>query len=306
MGFRDERSTRNLATLFVQLQDILVYLLINGSLYVLISLGLTLSYGIQGTLDMANPAFMVLGAYLGLQLMRWGVNPLLALPLVVPVLFLLGIFNYRTIIMPLRGRPHMDPALALLGLLFVIETGINQVWTGELQRIKLWFFSLNVDLLDQRVEVNRLIVPLAFAVTYGIVALVHQASPFGRLVRATYSNREAAELSGINTGRIDYVVYGASVAVAGIAGMVGAIAFPFSAATIFPWFLIAFAVVLTGGRASLVGPLLAGFLIALAEALTAKYISFNWIAVVSALATVGVLLLRPRGLLGRASTVATP
>jgi branched-chain amino acid transport system permease protein len=283
--------------------EMVLYVALNGSLYALIALGLTLSYGIQGTLDMANPAFMVLGAYLALQILRLPIEPLAALLLVPVVLFVLGVLCYRLIVVPLRGRPHMDVALALFGLLFVIENGINFIWTADFQRIKLWFIGSSVDLLGQQVDIGRLIAPLVLVATYGLILGLLQFGPLGRLVRATYSNREAAELSGIDTVRIDHVLYGVSVAVGGIAGVVGGIAFAFSGASIIPWFLVAFTVVLMGGRGSLVGPLVASFVIALAEALTAQYLSFNWIAVVSGLATIGVLLLRPRGLFGAAPVI---
>ena len=280
------------------MNDILVYLILNGSIYVLISLGLMLSYGLQGNLDVANPAFMLVGSYLALQLARWGYDPLITLPIVIVVLFAVGVLVHRGVVGPLRGRPHMDVALALFGVLFIIENGLNMVWSADFQRIKVAYIGASVPFFGQTIELIRLLGPVAAVLAIAAVSAVLMLTPAGRIVRGTYSNREAAELSGIATLRVDDLVYGLSVAVTGLGGFITGSSYVFSAASILPWFFIAFAVVVMGGRGSILGSVAAALLLALAEAVTAHWLSFVWIPLVSAAALIITLIVRPSGIGG--------
>lgn len=281
------------------MSEIAVYVLINGTIYLLVAAGLTMSYGVQGILDIANPAYMIIGSYLFLELHQHGIDPVAGIPLVFAALFVLGAVVHRVVIAPLGGRAVMDVALTLFGLMYVIQTAANRLWSADYQRIQVSYLDGPVQILGQQVQRSRLVAPvLALLVFAGLYCLLRYTR-VGRIVRGTYSNREAAELCGLSTRVVATLLYGLSAGLVTFAALATAVSFPFSPAAVIEWFLIGFTVVIIGGRGSLLGPVLGALILGAAEGVTARYFALNWVDVVAAAAFVVVLILRPGGLFGR-------
>lgn len=281
------------------MNDILIYVVINGAMYYLVTAGLSLSYGVQGILDIGNTGYMILGCYFFVSLHDRGVSPLLGLPLVFVALFVIGLLVHLILLSPLRGRGHMDVSLSLFGLLLALETLYLVVWGANPQRVPLGFWDGSVTVLGTGIGGQRLIAPIVAGVAFLLITLVMKGTAAGKIVRGVYSNPEAAQLSGISLGLVANIVYASSAALTAFAAFVCCTVYGFEPSSVIPWFLIGFTVIVLAGKGSLFGVVIAAVILATAEAVTARYFAFAWVSLVSAFTIVAVLIIRPTGLLGR-------
>ena len=283
--------------------NVLVLGLLNGAIYALVGAGLSLTYGRQNVIDVANPGFVIVGAYLVLYFSQsFGLDPFLVTPLAVAVLFAMGVVVQLVLINPLLRRPdfeaHVQSALVLFGLGMLLQVSLVLTFSADSQ-------GLHTAYTDRVFVYGQFRLPLVKVVAAGLAgvtllslyAFLTRTFP-GKAILATYGNRQAAQLLAINVRRVDLMTYALGTAFAGVAGLVIALTFSFSPASVLPWTVIGFSVAVIGGKGSVLGILLAGFLVGLVEAAVSITISANWtyLAVYSLLLLVFVV--RPRGLLG--------
>jgi branched-chain amino acid transport system permease protein len=283
--------------------NVIVLGVLNGAIYALIGSGLSLTYGRQNVIDVANPAFVVLGAYLVAALSaKFGLDPYVVTPFAVMVLFLLGVAVQFVLINPLLSRPdfemHVQSALVLFGAAMLVQTGLAVVFSADYQAVHTSYTDAVVAFAGLRLPVVKLVATaLALATLVSLYAFLNHTL-MGKAILATYADRQTAQLLSINVKRVDLMTYGLGTGFAGIAGLVVALTFSFSPASVLPWTVIGFSVAVIGGKGSVLGTLLAGFVVGLVEALVSVTISANWIyfAVYSLLLL--VFIVRPSGLLG--------
>lgn len=277
--------------------------LLNGMIYALVGVGLSITYGKQNVIDVANPAFVIAGAYFILAGVRLtGLDPFLILPVSLAALFAIGVVVQILIINPLLKRPdfelHVQSALVLFGLALLIETLLVVGFTADPQGVRVSYSDSVVTLAGVRLPVVKLIAAgLALASVAGLYAFLNFTFS-GRAILATYANRETAQLLGINVKKIDIATYGLGTALAGVAGLVIAMNYSFSSASVMPWTVIAFAVAVIGGKGSTSGILVAGLTVGMVEAVVAAIFSTNWIYLAVYTLLLLVFLFRPQGLLG--------
>ena len=283
--------------------NVLVLGILNGSIYALVGAGLSLTYGRQNVIDVANPAFIVVGAYLIMFFAeRFGLDPYLVTPPVLVILFAMGATVQVLLINPLLSRPdfemHVQSALVLFGLALLIQVSLVLAFSADFKGIHTSYTDSVVQVAGLRLPLVKLIATGLAAVTLlSLYAFLTQTF-IGKAILATYANRETAQLLGINVKRIDIITYGLGTAFAGVAGLVIALTFSFSPASVLPWTVIGFAVAVIGGKGSVLGTFIAGLTVGIVEAAVSVTISANWtyLAVYSLLLLVFVV--RPSGLLG--------
>jgi branched-chain amino acid transport system permease protein len=276
---------------------------LNGSVYALVGAGLSLTYGKQNLIDIANPAFVIVGAYLVLVLTHFlHMDPLATAPIVLLLMFSLGALVYRSVVRPLLRRPehdmHMQSALVLFGLSLLIQTVLVMQFSADFRGLTTSYTNTVVTIVGARFPVVKL-VAVVFALTTvgGLFAFLHRTF-VGRAALASYANRDLAQLVGINTRWVDLLTYAVGTAFAGLAGVIVAIAYSFSPASVVGWMVIGFAVAVVGGKGSTLGILLAGFLVGLVESVVSFTISPSWLYVAVYLLLLLAFVLRPQGLLG--------
>jgi branched-chain amino acid transport system permease protein len=283
--------------------NILVLGILNGSIYALVGAGLSLTYGRQNVIDVANPAFVIVGAYL-VQFfsMKFGLDPYLVTPLALVILFLMGVTVQVLLINPLLSRPdfemHVQSALVLFGLALFIQVALVLVFSADFQGINTSYTDTVIAFAGLRLPLVK-VTAMGLALVTLIVLYVFLTRTFiGKAILATYANRETAQLLAINVKRIDLITYGLGTACAGIAGLVIAMTFSYSPASVLQWTVIGFAVAVIGGKGSVLGTFIAGLTVGIVEAAVSVTISANWtyLAVYSLLLLVFVV--RPSGLLG--------
>ena len=271
--------------------------LVTGCFYALIALGLTLIFGMMGVVNFAHGEFFVLGgvfAYWFVALM--GLPFWLAVILVVAVMALLGAAFDVTMVRPLRSAHILSTALVTIGLsIFLLNTTL--LIFGPSPRAIETGFARKPILLGPVVLTEARV----FAVVLGIVAIVllHlliQKTKLGRAMRATFQNRDAAALVGVNIEFIYTFTFAIGTAMAALAGaLLGAI-FVVHPSTAELATLKAFVVVILGGMGSFPGAVAGGLILGIVESLWGGYFSTGYQDVIGFVLVILILLFKPTGL----------
>jgi len=270
-----------------------------GFLYALVSMGLTLTYGVLRVVNFAQGEFMMVGMYATWVLHEeFGLDPYLSWPLSTLLVMALSLVVYELVIKRTIASAHAVQAFVTLGLALVLQSAA------------LFVFSSHIVTTDSILGAGALVIgPVRLGYTYiasafaAIIVTVllyqlMQRTTFGRAVRATAQNAHAAQLQGISTNGVYRWTF---VLGTGLAGLAGAVFSPIYATfpTVgFGIMLVAFVVVVLGGMGSLPGALIAALLIGLVEAFSSYLIGPSARFVVVFLVFVGILLVRPQGILG--------
>ena len=263
-----------------------------GSLYGLLGLGLGLTWGLLHVINLAHFAFAFLAAYVCYQLASvGGMDPLLTLAIIVPLFAALGVA-----VQWLLARFSVSPLnslLATFGLAAIVEAGIQWVWTADFRKLESVYAG-------QKFRVGELFIPVpelmtllaALALSFGIWAAMRYTN-LGRALRALAEDAPVAAAFGINAKVHALVLAGVCGALAGIAGVCLALGFTLTPSQIYAWVGVVFAAVMLGGLGSALGPLAAGILIGVSEAVTMAFASPSWAPIVSFTLLILLLLLRP-------------
>jgi len=284
--------------------DTILQLIINGLLlggiYALLSIGLTLIFGVLEVVNFAHGEFLMISMYLTFWLFTaCGIDPYVSLVIVIPVFFLFGLFIQRLIIKPLLNDPPLNQIFATINLDLVFQNLTLLLFKADFRAVKPSYSNANILWGELIVSVPRLI---AFVVAIGIIAalfLFLKKTFTGKAIRALAQQRRAAMLMGINVYRTYAIAFGIGISCVGAAGAVLMPLF-FVFPTVGSLFvLIAFVVVILGGYNSLVGTLIAGLVIGVIEGFSGFYISPHLKEVVYFIMFIFILIFKPTGLLGR-------
>jgi len=262
-----------------------------GALYGLLGLGLTLSWGLLRQINLAHFALVFLGAYLSYQLAAAGMDPLLTLALVAPGFFLLGAGLHW-----LLARFSVSPLNTLLvtfGFMVMIESLIQWIWTADFRRMETGYGDVRWRLGELYVSLPELLTFLiAAALASGVWALLRHTD-LGRALRAAAEDAPVAAAFGVNEKRLALLLSGACAAFAAVAGVCLALSHTLAPGQIYAWIGVVFAAVMIGGLGNPLGPLAAGIVIGVSEALTMALTAPAWAPLVSFTLLIAILLLRP-------------
>ena len=270
-----------------------------GVLLFLLSVGLTLIFGMLDVVNLAHGAFYMLGAYAGLALIASTGSFWLALLLAPLIVGAIGALLERGVLRPLYRRPPLDQVLLTFGLIYVFEDVVKWIWGGRIRSIPAPdAFSGSVQVFGATIPSYRLFVIVFGLVMAVLLWLLIERTRLGSIVRAGVFDAEMASGLGINIHRVFTGVFAFGVALAALSGVIaGPIqsAYPAMGGEILVRTLI---VVVVGGLGSLKGSLAGSLIIGQAETFGKAWLpetSMLIIYVVMAL----VVLLRPQGLFGR-------
>jgi len=273
--------------------------LLLGGVYGLVSVGLTLIFGVMRVVNFAHGEFLMLGMYAAYWLVvLTGVHPYIALLPVGLLLFAAGVLIQWGLIQRVLGQADETQILLTVGLSAVLQGVVLFVWGADYRSIRSPLASASIALGPAFLSVPRLI---AFGVALmlgGGLYLLLRSTDLGKAMRAAAENREVAMLLGINPLRIYLVAFGIGIGLVGIAGalMIPVLpTFP-TVGTLFS--LIAFVVVVLGGMGDVVGAMIGGMIIGITEALVATYVALDLVPVATFLIFITILLKRPQGLFG--------
>jgi branched-chain amino acid transport system permease protein len=264
--------------------------------------GLGLIYGVLRVVNLAHGGIIMTGAYLAWVLHgRIGLDPYLAIPIVVPVTFLAGVAMYRFLVRHLPRGPAGGPAslLLLFGVWLVLRNAAYLLFSGNDQTIRTAYSTRSVALLGSHVSVNRLAVLAIAIVTPLVLHLLLKRTYLGRAIRAVAQNADSCTIVGVDVERIYTITFGIGTALAGLAGLLSATIFSFNPGYGSGELLKSFVVVVLGGLGSVIGIGVAALILALVEVFAILVLPSYLTAAVGFVMLVLVLVLRPGGLFGQ-------
>jgi branched-chain amino acid transport system permease protein len=275
--------------------------LLIGGVYALIGVGLTLVFGVMKIINFAHGDFVILGMYCAIllnSLLGW--DPYLALIVAMPLGFLTGAILQRVILSRLVDAPPESSLLVTLGLALVIGNVLLLTFGGEPRSVNVAYASSTLSLGEVSLSVILLLAGLATAAMIGGLYAILNHTELGRSIRATADNRLGAELVGINTRRIEAVVFGIGTSLAftaGVALIPLLFATPTFSGAIFT--LKAFVVTVLGGLGNIGAAIAGGLLLGVVEVLGASYLTSDYRDAYGLVVFLLVLLFRPEGLFGK-------
>ncbi len=285
------------------LLEVLITGLLLGGLYALISVGLSLQYGVARILNISHGEFIMLGAmttwtlYTGL-----GINPLVSLAICGPLALASGFLIHKTLFRRLLASSaspaifESNSMLAAFGLMFILQNIALIIWRADTRAYS--YLSIPVHFLGTLFGANRLL-------TFGITMVIGLAfylflslTRTGKAIRAAAQDPATAGLMGVNINHMLALCFGLGAAMAAVAGVLISMCYSVNAVMGLEYTVIAIIVVVLGGLGSIPGSFLGGFILGLVGsvvtflepglALVAYYVIF-----------IILLLIRPTGLLGR-------
>jgi branched-chain amino acid transport system permease protein len=280
-----------LPSLSLLLQSILSGLFI-GALYGLIGLGLGLAWGLLRQINLSHFGLVFVSGYLTYQMSTaWKVDPLLALLIIPPAFFLVGM-GMQWVLSRFRISPF-NSLLVTFGLTVMIESAVQGIWTADYRRLETHYNALKFTIGGLYVPVPELLtLVLAVAIAFAAWAAMRYTD-LGKAMRAMAEDGPIAAAFGVNSTRLSLLLAGACAAMAGVAGVCLALTFTLAPSQIFAWVGVVFAAVMIGGLGSAIGPLVAGAIIGVSEAVTMAVASPSWAPIVSFSLLIFMLLVRP-------------
>lgn len=276
-----------------------IFGVLRSGLYSLTSVGLALSVGVIGIVNFAHGEFLMLGAYLGYWLfVSYGIDPLLALPIVAAAVFALGGVVYRASIQRVLHAPELNQMLLTFGISIFLQNLAIILWTGDPRTAAISYKATAIAFGPFTVGLPQLIVfGLAMALTLGLYAVLG-GSRIGKAMRAVAQNRLGASLLGIEVDRIYLLAFGLSTALAGTAGLMITLQLSASPFIGLLYTLKAFSIIVIAGLGNINGVIYASLVLGLSEAFVEFYVpqGGGWAEGVFFVLILLVLLVRPRGL----------
>lgn len=277
-----------------------------GGLYALFATGLSLIFGVMRVVNLAHGVLTLLAAFLALVVVEHtGLNPLAAIAIVVPLMFMLGYLVQRFIInFTLRGDV-LPPLLVTFGLAVIIENALLKVFSADSRGLDAGRIENASIQITQRLVVGWLPLTIFLVAVFLLVGLqlVFDRTMFGRALRATSDDQEAAQFVGINTRHLYAVAMGIALGIAGVAGVLLGIRTTFGPLDGSVLLIFAFEAVIIGGLGSLWGTLVGGVILGIAQTVGAQF-SPGWFQLSGHLVFLAVLVVRPTGLFARAGAPA--
>ena len=263
-----------------------------GGLYGLVGLGLGLTWGLLRQINLAHFGFVFLSAYSSYHMATvWGFDPLITL-LILPALF----FGLGVAMQWVLARFEISPFNSLLvtfGITVMIESLVQAVWTADFRRLESAYNSQKFVLGTLYVPVPELITLLLAVVISVSVWGAMRYTDLGKALRAMAQDGPIAAAFGINQKGMSLVLAGVCAALAAVAGICLALTFALTPSQIFAWVGVVFAAVMLGGLGSALGPLFAGIIIGVSEAITMAVAAPSWAPIVSFSLLIVMLLFKP-------------
>jgi branched-chain amino acid transport system permease protein len=270
--------------------------LVLGFVYVLIAVGLSITFGLLGVINFAHGAFFALGAYVAYQLFQmFGWPAVVLAPVVVGVI---GMVVEVLIIRRLYGKDPLSSLIVTFALALLIEALIRAFWGADGKPFNPpEFLAGIVEAGPLLITKYRVAVLVATVGTLAALAAFFAFTPYGRILRAGSRDPEMVELLGINLPRVLTGVFGLGCALAAIAGVLAAPLWTVSPSMSANAIMPAFVVVAIGGLGSFAGAVVAGLAVGVVTSVTIQFQPDAAAASMYALMFL-VMLLRPRGLFG--------
>jgi branched-chain amino acid transport system permease protein len=273
-----------------------------AAVYGLAAFGLAIVFGVLDILNFAHGALLVLGAYVVVELITHGVPFWVAVPISVLVIALLGLILQIALFRHVE-REHIAGLILSIGLIAIIDTVVLQIWGPDPYRVPR-LVEGSVSLFGSNVPSDRLVI-IGFAiVALGAAEVGIARTGWGKLLRATAEDGEAASLQGVPVARIKTITFAVGAGLAALAGALIATTTPIVPQLGENILIKAFIIIIIGGVGSTGGALVGALVLGMAEAFGVAYLNSGFAQLVPLVVLAAVLLIRPQGIFGRVAARA--
>ncbi|MGQ9676205.1 MAG: branched-chain amino acid ABC transporter permease [Chloroflexota bacterium] len=270
-----------------------------GGVFALISVGLTLIWGVMRIINFAHGEFLMIGMYVAFFLVAdLHLDPYLTALATVPALFIFGAAVFRFTIQPILSHPSMNQIMLTLGLSLILQNLALVIFKADVLTVQTAYSRLTFNFDPVIVRVPQLIAFVGSGLAAVALYWFLQNTDTGRAIRAASQNSSAAVLMGIDVQRTFLLAFGIGSACLGVAASL-MIPFYYTSPTVGLFFgLIAFVVVVLGGMGNFLGALAAGLIIGMTETVGAAIMPGSLSRVFTFAVFILVLLFRPQGIFG--------
>lgn len=274
--------------------------LLLGGLLGLASLGFSLVWGVMGLLNVAHGTLVILGSYLAFFFLNSvaGIDPFLSLPLVTAVMFLFGFaVQHVGLTRIIRGDLLLSLSFTF-GLDLVLVNVMLAVYESDIRSTSSRFAGPSLEVGTTVIPQTRLLIFVLALLLAGACHLFLTRTRYGRAIRATGMDQDAARLSGVNVERVYAWTFGVASAIAGAAGALTSIVMPFTPFTGDRFLNSAFVVTVLGGLGNVLGAVVGGLVLGVTQSFAATLVGPGYQDAIGFLVFVLVLVFRPKGLFG--------
>jgi branched-chain amino acid transport system permease protein len=286
--------------------DLLINALVSGILigafYAAVTAGVSLSFGILDIVNIAHPAFVILGSYIAyIVSVSLGLDPIVTSILVMPAFYALGagIYQVYYVSFEKRGQESLRGLAFFFGLLFITEVSLVLYFGVDYRYVEAPYIGPTWHIGYVDIPMRLLVPCLVSLALIAVLQLVLTRTFIGRAIMAVAQDQFALQLMAVDPIRIKRIAFGISIATASLAGAFLIIIQPVEPSVGRQYIGRVFAICVLGGMGSLPGTLIAALLIGVFESLTSTFYGPSWAPAVSFGFLLLALAVRPAGLLGR-------
>lgn len=272
-----------------------------GLIYALVSVGLTMIFGVMDIVNFSHGEFLMFGMYSAFWLYTlYALDPIFSMPLTALLLFLLGAGLYRFVIRRIIDAPMLSQIFTTFGLMILFRGIAQYLWKPDFRTIEHSLVSGNSTILGIQLGTPQIAAGIGTVIITGALYWFLTRTRLGAALEATAADKEAAQLMGIDSQRMFALAWGIGAACAGLAGALLSTFFPIFPEVGASFILIAFVVVNLGGFGSVTGAFVAGIIIGVVEVMGGFLLGPQFKLAIVLLIFLGVLMFRPQGLMGKA------
>ena len=271
----------------------------NGCIYILLATGLNIIFGVMKLVNFAHGQLLMVGAFIAYEAtVLAGLNPYLSIFVSMGSVALIGILLERFTFRKVRGTEKLNEIFISLGLIYLFQNVATLFWEKQ-HNLRIpsplrGFISFG----GVSLPYDRVVSIIVVIITLIGLILLTRKTKIGLAMRATSQKSDAAMLMGININRVYLFTFAVGAALAGAAGAIYGILFPFNPAIGALPTIKAFAIIILGGLGSIPGAVIGGLLYGIAETTTGYLTNSTWQNAVAFALLIAVLIIRPTGLFG--------
>ncbi|MCD4715705.1 MAG: branched-chain amino acid ABC transporter permease [Desulfobacterales bacterium] len=270
-----------------------------GSVYALLGVGFSLTWGVLKVINISHATFGLIGAFLAYTLLKWlGMDPIFSLVVSVPLLFFLACLIFRFLIVPITKAKDVIVTSMILtfGIAIILENLMLLIWSPDPRLLTTAYTSKVLILGPFYFQYPKLAGFLMSAIGVLVIHFFLKKTYTGKAVRAAWQQPDAAQLYGINLRRISMITFGIAVASAGAGGVGMAFLYSFDPHAHNLWLIYLFLVVIVGGVGNVLGAAFAGLIIGVITGLSLAFLPYQWVNLLTFGLLMVILIIRPHGL----------
>ena len=288
--------------------QVLLFGIANGCVYILLATGLNLIFGVMKLVNFAHGQLLMVGAFVAYETTKIaGLNPYASILVSIGSVALIGIALEKFAFRRVRGTEKLNEIFISLGLIYVFENVATLLWEPNRDiQINSPLRGLSLSLGEVTLSYDRIFAVVIVVVILVGLILLTKKTKIGLAMRATSQKSDASMLMGININKVYLFTFAVGAALAGAAGALYGILFPFNPALGALPTIKGFAIIILGGLGSIPGAVIGGLLYGIAENSTAYILndpsvlgsSGSWPDAIAFVLLIVVLIVRPTGIFG--------